>query len=293
VDSDGGQAAVLAQPDPPESTAVPVVQLAPEPAPDPVLARALLAENLRRLRTDAGVGVDQIVRAAYGHGLDWTVTWLTSVERGSRGLTAEQLLALPVVLGDALGFRVTLADLIAGEAPVLLVTEAPASRSGRQRASVPAAYLRDLVTGEPVPRPFSAPPQAGPAAGVSPAQRAAEEVREIRLAGLGDVDIRALGRARTGAGEAEIRLARRIAVAPIVVVAAAASLWDRSLTEERDARVAAGEGPVSTVSRRLTGELTARLDGAAREATARADASRQAAREAAAHEERARHAAPD
>jgi hypothetical protein len=265
----GGQAAVLGEPE-------------VAPALEPVLARALLAENLRRLRTDTGATIDQVVRAAYGHGLDWTATFLNGVERGSRGLTAEQLLALPVVLADALGFRVTLADLLAGEAPVLLVAEAPGTRSGRQRATVPAGYLRDLVTGRPVPRPFSAPAQPGPVPDVSPAQRAAEQVREIRRAGLGDVDIRALGRAQTGAGEAETRLARRLAVVPIVVVAAAASLWGRSLTEERDARVAAGEGPAATVSRRLTGELTARLDDAARRAAQQEAAAREAATQEAA-----------
>ena len=230
--------------------------------PEPVPARALIAENLRRLRTDAGVGVEQVVRAAAGHGLDWTANWLSGVERGSRGLTAEQLLAMPVVLADALGFRVTLADLIAGEAPVLLVADVPIGRSSRSRASIPAGYLRDLVTGQPVPRPFSSGPASGPVPEVSPAQRAAEQVREIRRAGLGDVDIRALGRAQAGAGEAETRLARRLAVAPVVVAAAAASLWGRSLTEERDARAAAGEGPSATVSRRLTADLTARLDEA-------------------------------
>jgi transcriptional regulator with XRE-family HTH domain len=259
----GGQAAVLPEP----AVEPPVARPAAHPAPEPVLARSLLAENLRRLRTDAGVTVEQVVRAAHGHGLDWSATWLTGVERGSRGLSAEQLLALPVVLGDALGFRVTLTDLIATEAPVLLVTEAPVGRAATQRASVPAGYLRDLVTGQPVRRPFSgAPQQPGPVPEVSPAQRAAERLREIRRAGLGDVDIRALERARAGAGDAESRLARRLAVAPVVVVAAAASLWGRSLTEERDARVAAGDGPASTVSRRLTGELTARLDDAARRA---------------------------
>jgi hypothetical protein len=232
---------------------------------EPVPARALLAENLRRLRTDAGVGVEQVVRAAQGHGLDWTSTWYAAVERGNRALTAEQLLALPVVLGDALGHRVTLADLIAGDAPVLLVPDPPISRSGLARASVPASYLRDLVTGQPVPRPFSG-THAGAVPEVSPAQRAAEEAQAIRRAGFGDMDIRALSRARSGAGELESKLAKKLAVPAIVVVAGAASLWGRSLTEERNARVAAGEGPVPTVSRRLTGELTARLDDAAREA---------------------------
>jgi hypothetical protein len=248
---------------------------APQPPAEPVPVRALIAENLRRLRTDAGTALEQVVRAAQGHGLDWTSNWLASVERGSRGLTAEQLLAMPVVLADALGFRVTLADLVAGDAPVLLVTEVPVGRSARSRASVPAGYLRDLVTGQPVPRPFSGASASGAVPEVSPAQRAAEQVREIRRAGLGDVDIRALGRAQAGSGDAETRLARRLAVPPVVVAAAAASLWGRSLTDERDARVAAGQGPVATVSRRLTADLTARLDEARLEELGRAAAGTQ------------------
>jgi hypothetical protein len=254
----GDGAAVLL----PEPDAATPAQVAPAPPAEPVPARTLLAENLRRLRTDAGVGVDQVVRAAQGHGLDWTATWFAAVERGSRGLTAEQLLALPVVLSDALGHRVTLADLIAGEAPVLLVPDPPVGRASLARASVPAGYLRDLVTGQPVPRPFSNPPP-GAVSEVSPAQRAAEEAQAIRRAGFGDMDIRALSRAQAGAGDVESRLAKRLVVPTIVVVAGAASLWGRSLTEERDARVAAGDGPAATVSRKLTGELTARLNEAA------------------------------
>jgi hypothetical protein len=258
VDIDGGGAAML----PPEQVAAMPAQVGPAPPAEPVPARALLAENMRRLRTDARAGVDQVVRAAQAHGLDWTATWFAAVERGSRGLTAEQLLALPVVLGDAFGHRVTLADLIAGEAPVLLVPDPPVGRAGLARASVPAGYLRDLVTGQPVPRPFSGPPPEA-VVEVSPAQRAAEEAQAIRQAGFGNMDIRALDRARAGAGDVESRLAKKLGIPPIVVVAGAASLWGRSLTAERDARVAAGEGPAATVSRKLTSELTARLDDAA------------------------------
>jgi transcriptional regulator with XRE-family HTH domain len=225
----------------------------------PVPLRALLARNLRRLRQDAGVELEDVRRAASGTGLEWTTSWLSSVERGTRGPSAEQLLALPVVLTTALGFRVTLADLLAGEAPVLLGPETDA------RASVPAKYLRDVVTGEPVRRPFVAPaPEALPELGG--AARAAEKMREIRRAGLGDVDVRALGRAEAGAGDAEHKLAKKLSVAPIRVIAAAASLWGRSLTEERDARLADGGSSAAQVMKKLTGELTVRMDEALQQA---------------------------
>ncbi len=225
---------------------------------DPVPLRAVVARNLRRLRQDAGVEPEDVCRAASGTGLEWTASWLSSVERGTRAPSAEQLLALPVVLTTALGFRVTLADLLAGEAPVLLGPDSDA------RASVPAKYLRDVVTGEPVRRPFAAPvpdglPELGEAA------RAAEKMREIRRAGLGDVDVRALSRAESGAGDAETKLAKKLSIAPIRVIAAAASLWGRSLTEERDARLADGAGSATQVMKKLAGELTVRMDEALRQ----------------------------
>jgi hypothetical protein len=226
---------------------------------DPVPLRALIARNLRRLRADAGARLEDVSLAASGTGLEWSTSWLSSVERGTRAPSAEQLLALPVVLTTALGHRVTLADLLTGEAPVLLGPDTDG------RASVPAKYLRDVVTGEPTRRPFAASvphqlPELGEAA------RAAEKMREIRRAGLGDVDVRALGRAEAGAGDAETKLAKKLSIAPIRVIAAAASLWGRSLTEERDARLAAGGGSAPQVMKKLTGELTVRMDEALRQA---------------------------
>jgi hypothetical protein len=228
------------------------------PGPDrvqPVLLRTVLAGNLRRLREEAGAQLEEITKAAAVIGLEWTPTWLTSLEKGSKAPTADQLLALPVVLTATFGQRVTLADLLAGEAPVLLGPE----------TAVRARHLRDLVAGEPTRRPFTL-PVIEPAPEISAATRAAEKMREIRRAGLGNVDIRALGVAEAGAGDAETKLARKLGVAPIRVIAAAASLWGRSLTEERDARIAAGEGAATTITRKLTTEVTVRMDEALRDA---------------------------
>jgi hypothetical protein len=241
----------------------------------PVTLRELVAGNLRRLRTEAGVAPEDLLPTARANGLDWTASWLGSVERGTRSLSAEQLLALPVVLSGALRRRVTLADLLRGDRPVVL-----AGNLDPPHASVPAAYLRDVVTGEPVRRPFSTPvaaatpdPEAGAAA------RAAQRLREISRAGLGDVDIRALARAERGAGAAETRLARRLDVPEIAVIAAAASLWGHSLTEEQGARARAGE-PATAVHRPLVADLTARVHQAASRAAEQRLAAMQAEVEA-------------
>jgi hypothetical protein len=225
-----------------------------------VTLRELVAGNLRRLRAEAGVAPEDLLPTARANGLDWTASWLTSVERGTRALSAEQLLALPVVLSGALRRRVTLADLLHGDTPVVL-----AASLDPPHASVPAGYLRDVVTGEPVRLPFSTPvaaPAPDPEAGAS--VRAAQRLREIGRAGLGDVDIRALARAEAGAGTAEARLARRLDVPEIAVIAAAASLWGHSLTEEQAASAEPG------AARRLAAQLTARIyEAAARAAEVR------------------------
>jgi hypothetical protein len=217
----------------------------------PVALRTLLAGNLRRLREDAGTGLDQIILAASAIGLEWTPTLLTALEKGTKVPTAEQLLVLPVVLSAAFGHRVTLSDLLDGDTPVLLGTE----------TVLQPKELRDLVTGTP-DRPLISLPMPEPPPEVSPATKAAEKMREIRRSGLGNVDMRALSRAEAGAGDAETRLARKLGIAPIRVIAAAASLWGRSLTEERDFRVAVEGAPAATVLRKLTADLTIRLDEA-------------------------------
>lgn len=228
--------------------------------PDRVPLRDLISRNLRRLREGTAVGHEDLAKAARRYGLGWTAPWLASVERGARALTAEQLVALPVVLSDALGFRVGLADLLFGDEPVLLAKEATGPRD-----AVSPTYLREVLTAPAVRRAFTAPgtPFAGTVSDSDAVSRAGEKMHVIARAGLGDVDVRALARAEAGAGEAEEKLARRLAVPPIVVIAAAASLWGRALTEERAARLAADPEAAHTrpaaVTRQLSADVTARI----------------------------------
>jgi hypothetical protein len=221
--------------------------------PEPVGVRTLIADNLRRLRTESGIDLEHISRAAKAHGLDWTPGWLAGVEKGTRQLSAEALVALPVVLCDAFSYRITLADLLAGDAPVTL----GAGQAYPRVVTVPSAYLREVVAGPPVRRPFilSAP---APEPEVDPVAQRAQRLRDIRDAGLGDVDIRALASADAGAGPLEPKLAKRLDVPVGVVIAAAASRWGHSATEEQAARVATGE-PAARVTREITAELSARL----------------------------------
>jgi hypothetical protein len=245
------------------------VKQAPGELSATVTLRELIAGNLRRLRTDVHASPEDVVKASIYFGLAWTASWLQSVERGTKAITADELLALPVVLTTALGHRVGLADLLLGEAQVRL---GKADNAGE----VSSAYLREVITASPYRRSFTGPAFTAPAEPgalpaeervLSPSAQAAEKMRIITSANLGNVDIRALGRAEAGAGDAETKLARRLGVAGIVVIAAAADLWGRSFTEERDAALQPpeGEAPTSptTVTKRLSAALTSRIADAA------------------------------
>jgi hypothetical protein len=218
-----------------------------------VTLRHLVAGNITRLRVHAQVPVERVAQAAMGYGLKWTVPWLQSVEQGNRGLSAEQLLMMPLVLSSALAHRVTLADLVAGEHPVELSPD-------RQ---VSPAHLREMVTGEPTYRPFTTSAPDPAALLTASNQQAVEKMRTVRDANLGGVDVRTLGQAEAGAGPAEERLAKRLGVPVIVVIAAAASLWGRSLSDERDALVKKDPADATAVARRLGAAVSARIAQAA------------------------------
>ncbi|MDI1462133.1 hypothetical protein QEZ54_14260 [Catellatospora sp. KI3] len=212
---------------------------------------------MRWLRLDARIDHEEIAAAARGLGLDWSVSWLASVERGTKPLSAEQLLVLPVVLGTACKHRVAIADLLVGDEAQALIGPA------KEQIAVDAAKVRDSASGAPMRRAFGAnsmPAEA--AAQESPVEKARRRQRDIISSGFGWVDSRLLAVAEAGATAAEERLARKLGVPVVAVVAAAATLWGRSLTEQTEAERGNGE-PVTHVKKRLTGEVTVRVSEAA------------------------------
>ena len=225
-------------------------------AETPITFRDLVASNVSRLREAAHVSVDRVVKAAQSLGLEWNASWLRGVEQGQRPLSGEELIALPVVLSTALAHRVTLADILLGNAPVALRPDA---------SPIAAPYLREIITGAPYRRHFSDVAQDATALLMASNAAAVEKMRTVREANLSDVDMRTLGRAEAGSGTAESRLARRLGVPEIIVVAAAASLWGRSLSDERDAlvRVNGAKQSMATITRRLSNEVTRRINEAA------------------------------
>ncbi len=230
----------------------------------PMTLRELIATNIRRLRSGTNVQPEDVARAATHFGLEWTAAWVSAVERGQKPLTAEQLIALPLVLTTALAHRVSLSDLLLGEGSLHLGKPIPGT-------TLSTYYLREIITATPFRRSFLDFDKAEleaqmQAAEQSAAAAAAEKMREITRANLGDVDIRALKRAEEGATDHERKLAKKLNVHEIVVIAAAAALWGRSLSEEREALLQPDEGipapKASVIQRKLTNAIQEKLEEA-------------------------------
>jgi len=235
--------------------------------PSPVTLRELVAANLRRLRSSTSAEPADVVRAAAQFGLQWTASWYSAIEKGQKPLSAEQLLALPPILTSAFAYRVSLSDLLLGEGSMHLGQQVDGT-------TISLHYLRELVTSSPFKRSFLDFDEQEAPREITPAQAAAAKMREIVRANLGEVDIRALARCEAGATDLEAKLARKLGVPEIVVIAAAASCWGRSMAEERDALMNPQDGEpapkAATVSRKLTTAITNKLDEATKAAEAKA-----------------------
>jgi transcriptional regulator with XRE-family HTH domain len=174
---------------------------------EPPTIPVLVGRRVRALRTEAGRSQDELAEAARRAGLQWTRASVASLETGRRGLSAEELLLLPLALAVLDGRGHTVSELLEGASTVT---------PGATRAPVRTDFLRDLVTG-------AADPVGGSEHMVAP--------------DLSDDDGRAVS--HMVARETERHAARALNVEPERVVRAAYRRWGRGLTEERWLRVGA------------------------------------------------------
>jgi transcriptional regulator with XRE-family HTH domain len=98
--------------------------------------------NVRALRRDAGITLDQFAVAAQAAGLAWSSGRVSTLESGNMAaLSLETLIALTAALHQVIGRPVTLAELLATHEDVAIT----------DRLHIPGAALSLAVTGQPVP----------------------------------------------------------------------------------------------------------------------------------------------
>lgn len=178
---------------------------------------------MRELRLAAGAVQADVAYAAQRLGLSWVRSTVATIESGGRGLTAEELVLLPLVLTDALAREVMMADLVPdGPAEltaetVLDATTILAALAGRRLRPVYVAESGERFEGEPVARFL----------------RSSEEDRNA---------------------------AARLGTTPERVREAAMRLWGQSMLDERNDRASAENEPTDAANRQaVRGHITRTL----------------------------------
>lgn len=166
----------------------------------------VVGENLRRLRLARRWTQDTAAREFAAAGLHWNRTHLAALESGRRETVDAGTLVLLAAALDA-----SVLDLCQGEGDVLLTPRADAEDYG---VTSTRAQLRQWFSGEE-----SNIMIRGTQAGIDAVKRSEHQARSIPV-------------------EADRVLAERLGRSVKDVIEAAEGLWGRSLTEERDRRVA-------------------------------------------------------
>jgi hypothetical protein len=182
--------------------------------------RDVLAAGLKLARQRQGLRQEDAAMRAQGVGLtSWIRGTVAQAEVGARRFALEEVLLL------ALAYETSLADLIAGD-DADLVELAPEAR-------MPVGTLRALLSGQS-PREL---PTGGPdGAEASATSRFPRPLAGAGRFGIGERDL--LARPAGATGEADRHAARKLGLSPEIVTRTAGRLWGRSLSEERDHRLA-------------------------------------------------------
>ncbi len=184
--------------------------------------------NVRRIRQERGLSQDELASMARRLGLAWRPVTVTHLEAGQKSLSATELLLLPVIL------RRPLEELI--EVPDGLIRATDSSR-------IPHHYLARFFRKPGVymiaEELFSEEPQGLDETEVLVEPEIEPSVRRaIKKAGLKDNLLAYVMVNAATKGEAERKAARQLGLKPAEVAAFALKAFRRSLTQERNRRVA-------------------------------------------------------
>lgn len=183
----------------------------------------VVGANVRTLRRDAGITLDQFATGLRSHGLAWSSGRVGTLESGKLPpMTVETLYTLAAVLGQLIGRDVPLTALLATSQPVSIT----------DRLEVGGAALSLAVSGQPVKRTAS-------------------------FSGEGTLS------ATVGVvAEADRRMCQRLGVDVETGMAAMVRLWGHPFSSERDLRAEPGANAqrLGIIARRLKTELVTELE---------------------------------
>jgi len=242
-----------------------------------VTLTAAIGNQLRELREEMGLRQDDVATAAKALGLRWSRVAVVRLEAGQRQLEAGEFLLLPEVLMiasmrirgqsglEGIERMVELADLLPKSGVMSLTPECRVDVRAL-RAAVDGRYgdVRSTDLDGPLLRNLRR-RQTAVVAAMGRLLAQSSELQETLDSVWAEAPATVKARAvHEAAGEAEQKAARRLGVHPAAVALAAHRLWGRSLTAERDRRVAEqspGDLPrrIQAVRGHVTRKLVAEL----------------------------------
>jgi transcriptional regulator with XRE-family HTH domain len=211
--------------------------------------RQVIGARVKHVREQAGGRQEDIARVARSFGLAWPRQKVDELERGKKAISVEELVLLPFVLSHALDRTVSTTDLFDADDQITLSaqTDIPArdvlaELCGTKPAGtfIHLTHLPSFDAVEVIARAFARP------------------VRRLEALGLGGMSSRDLLAIERSSGEPEARAARQVGEGSIVFTAICYHLWGRSLSAERDARVAASlpDAALASTVRAKRGRVT-------------------------------------
>ncbi len=174
-----------------------------------------VARRVRELREAAGRRQEDVAVAARQCGLAWGRSTVAMLESGRYDLKADELLALPLVLHRAGVADIPLKVLLLGDEPTIAISETVSVGWEEFGKFLGAGKRAGLIAWEDTRSPVDIRWAPGGKSAVLPAAHS----------------------------EADRKAARRLDVDITVLLEGAHQAWGRTLTEERDARVAEAAPP--------------------------------------------------
>lgn len=210
----------------------------------PVLLQSVITDNMRRIRRERGVLQEDVAMAARWVGVMWSSTTVAQIESGTRQLSLDEFLLLPLILRCKIGDLLTVKD---HNQPVKL---------GYNTILDPEAVAELVSPKGPRLKDDQIPMLPGLEEELDPKIKEAIDFSGLEPTLLSYLKIREGAR-----GEAERKAAQAMKFSAVEITALALREWGRSLTEERDARAEAqaGEGKET---RAVRGHITRALLGA-------------------------------
>ncbi|MDM7490739.1 helix-turn-helix transcriptional regulator [Rhodococcus sp. CSLK01-03] len=222
----------------------------------------LIGRNARRLRQQAGIGLDELAQAARPYGVNWTVSRVSDIESGRTTPGIAVTITYAAALSLLSETDVALTDLVAGAASVelndgLVVTASALRRilGGGSTALVPED-LPGIDLGEDTGERIAAAVTAAfTSAGneIPPGSRLPARLNDAGRAAVGAA-------VRWETGLTDQRAARRMDMNTHEVTAWAMHLWGRPFGKERDRR--AGENATAQDRGRATRQMMTELRAA-------------------------------